>query len=224
MNELHHTARKRDTADTVYLSSAYLAPIQYYSKLIHYDNVYIEANCHYIKQTYRNRCTIAAANGELALSIPIDKGELRKCKTKDIRIANQTDWQRQHWKSIESAYKNSPFFDYFEDDFHPFFEKQWNFLIDFNTEIQELVLSLLDLTISCSITDDYIEHFSEKELDLRDVIHPKKSIEHTDLHFRSISYYQVFADKNGFIPNLSILDLLFNMGNEARLILKDSWQ
>ena len=224
MDELNHKNLKRDTADTVYLSSAYLAPIQYYSKLMHYDHVSIESNCHYLKQTYRNRCTIAAANGELALSIPVDKGELLKCKTRDIRIANQTDWQRQHWRSIESAYKTSPFFDYYQDDFLPFYERKWEFLFDFNTEIQELVLSLLGITIFLEETSNFKDNFLRNEIDLREIIHPKKNAEQTDSHFRLIPYYQVFKEKNGFICNLSILDLLFNMGNEARILLRDSWQ
>lgn len=221
---MHANNYKRDIADTVYLSSAYLAPIQYYSKLIHYKHIFIESDCNYLKQTYRNRCTIAAANGELALTIPIDKGELLKCKTKDIRIANQTDWQRQHWRSIESAYKTSPFFDYYQDDFQPFFEKKWKFLWDFNSEIQELVLSLLELEIFIQKTAQFKKEFSAQEIDAREDIHPKKIAIQTDSHFQSISYYQVFAEKHGFIPNLSIIDLLFNMGNEARIILRKSWQ
>lgn len=223
MKETAHTALERDSADTVYLSSAYLAPIQYYSKLIHYKQVYIESACNYMKQTYRNRCNIAAANGELSLTIPVDKGAELKCKTKDIRIANQTDWQRQHWRSIESAYKTSPFFDYYQDDFRPFFEKEWKFLWDFNSQIQQLVLSLLELNISVNQTTTFNKHVQEHAVDARELIHPKKDALTTDTHFKSIAYYQVFAEKNGFIPNLSIIDLLFNMGNEARLVLKQSW-
>ena len=224
MKELTDIELKRDAADTVYLSSAYLAPIQYYSKLIYYKHIFIESDCNYLKQTYRNRCTIAAANGELALSIPVDKGDLLKCKTKDIRIANQTDWQRQHWRSIESAYRTSPFFEYYQDDFRPFFEKKWNFLWDFNSEIQQLVLSLLEIEVSVNETATFKKQFFDDEINARELIHPKKNVEETDPHFQTISYYQVFFEKNGFIPNLSIIDLLFNMGNEARMVLKESWK
>ncbi len=223
MLEQTNNILKRDTAYTVCLSSAYLAPIQYYSKLMHYKHVLIESDCNYIKQTYRNRCTLAAANGELSLSIPVDKGSAIKCKTKDIRIADYTDWQHQHWRSIESAYRTSPFFEYYEDYFRPFYEKKWNFLWDFNTEIQQLVLSLLELEVSVNETNTYKDVFLESEMDLRNEIHPKKSFVETDKHFKSVEYYQVFNEKHGFLKNLSIVDLLFNMGNESRIVLKNSW-
>lgn len=207
--------------ETVYLSSAYLAPIQYYSKLIHYPSIYLEAHCNYVKQTYRTRCNIAGANGLLPLSIPIDKGNQIKCPTKDILICYASDWQRQHWKSIESAYRTSPFFEYYADDFLPFYTKQWKYLFDFNAEIQQLVLSLLNLDVAIKQTETYKTNFSDNELDWREAIHPKKTA--IDTHFCSVPYYQVFQQKYGFIPNLSIIDLLFNMGNEARIILRNSW-
>jgi len=212
-----------EIADTVYLSSAYLAPVQYYSKLMHYPQVYLEAHCNYVKQTYRTRCDIAGANSILTLSIPVDKGAMIKCPTKDIKISYDTDWQRLHWKSIESAYRTSPFFDYYEDDLHPFYEKKWNFLFDFNIEIQKLILSLLGIDIKIQHTHTYKKDFASNELDLREIIHPKKSI-NADQYFVVTPYYQVFQEKLGFLPNLSIIDLLFNMGNEARLVLRNSWQ
>jgi hypothetical protein len=212
---------EREIADTVYLSSAYLAPVQYYSKLVHYPHVCLEAHCNYIKQTYRTRCDILAANGVLTLSIPVDKGDMLKCPTKDIRISDAIDWQRQHWKSIESAYRTSPFFDYYEDDFRPFYEKRWDFLFDFNNQIQAQVLSLLEYDIKICQTDDYKQVFASGEIDLRDEIHPKKEL--NDPHFFAVQYYQVFQERFGFVPNLSVLDLLFNMGPEARIILRKSW-
>lgn len=211
---------EREIADTVYLSSAYLAPLQYYSKLVHYPHVYLEAHCNYIKQTYRTRCDILGANGVLTLSIPVDKGDLLKCPTKDIRISYATDWQRQHWKSIESAYRTSPFFDYYEDDLRPFYEKKWDFLFDFNNQIQAQVLSLLEYDIKIAQTEDYKQTFTPNEIDLREAIHPKKELH--DTHFTAVPYYQVFHEKFGFVPKLSILDLLFNMGSEARIVLRKS--
>lgn len=211
-----------EIADTVYLSSAYLAPVQYFSKLMHYPQVKLEAHCNYIKQTYRSRCDIAAANGQLTLSIPVDKGEQLKCRTKDIRIANTTDWQRQHWKSIESAYRTSPFFEYYEDDFRMFYEQKWNFLFDFNTEIQAKVLSLIECDAQISLTEHYKMKFEPHELNFRDLISPKKGYQ-LDANFKAVPYYQVFEQRHGFLPNLSILDLLFNMGNETRLVLRDSF-
>ncbi len=208
--------------DTIYLTSAYLAPVQYYSKLLHYSDVFIEKHDNYIKQTYRTRCDIAGANGKLTLSIPADKGDSLKCQTKDIRISYAEDWQRAHWRSIESAYRTSPFFDYYEDDFRPFYEKKFDFLFDFNEQLRELVLSLLEIEKNIKYTDEYKINLSENQLDLRELIHPKKDF-NEEKRFKITPYYQVFEQKNGFLSNLSIIDLLFNMGNESRLILRDSF-
>ncbi len=224
MKDFLHSYLEREDTQVVYLSSAYLAPIQYYSKMLKYEQVYIETACHFVKQTYRNRCIIAGANGPLTLSIPVDKQGVQKCNTKDILIDIQTDWQRQHWRSIVSAYRTSPFFEFFEDDFRPFYEKKWKYLWDFNASIQELVLSLLTLPVSVNETISYAKTEEIGASDLRELIHPKKNALLSDTHFKSVVYYQVFDQKLGFLPNLSIIDLLFNMGNEARLVLKQSWQ
>lgn len=107
-----------------YLSSAYLAPVEYYTKLLAYDKVLVEQHDHYIKQTYRNRCTIAGPSGELALSIPTVKPDTLKCPMKDIRISDHGNWRHLHWNAIESAYNSTPFFEYYKDDFRPFYEKE----------------------------------------------------------------------------------------------------
>ena len=127
---------------TVFLSSAYLAPIEYYTKLLAYDKVFIEQHDHYMKQTYRNRCTIAAPDGELALSIPTVKPDSLKCPMRDIRISDHGNWQHLHWNALESAYNHTPFFEYYKDDFHPFYEKKYEFLVDFNEELCHLICSL----------------------------------------------------------------------------------
>ena len=110
---------------TVYLSSAYLAPVEYYTKLLAYGQVYIEQHDHYTKQTYRNRCTIAAPDGALALSIPTVKPDTLKCPMRDIRISDHGNWRHLHWNAIESAYNHTPFFEYYKDDFRPFYEKRY---------------------------------------------------------------------------------------------------
>ena len=130
---------------TVYLSSAYLAPVEYYTKLLAYDQIYIEQHDHYTKQTYRNRCTIAAPDGELALSIPTVKPDTPKCPMRDIRISDHGNWRHLHWNAIESAYNHTPFFEYYKDDFRPFYEKKYEFLADFNEELCHLVCSLIDI-------------------------------------------------------------------------------
>ncbi len=205
---------------TAYLSSAYLAPVSYYAKLMAYDNVVIEQYDHYTKQTYRNRCTIASPNGEIALTIPTVKPDNAKCPMKDIRISDHGNWRHLHWNAMTSAYNSSPFFEYYEDDFRPFYDKKFEFLFDFNEELRQLVCSLIDIETQVSFTEAYKTDFTADEHDFREIIHPKKDFTIVDPTFIPTSYYQVFATKNGFQPNASIVDLLFNMGPESLLILE----
>lgn len=204
--------------DTVYLSSAYLAPVEYYSKLLTYRQAFIEQHDNYTKQTYRNRCTIASADGPLTLSIPVEKYDSLKCPVKDIRISDHGKWRHLHWTAIVSAYKNSPFFDYYQDDLYPFYEKKWNFLFDYNQELCSLVCSLIDIQPSIQFTTEYHQHLSG-ENDFREIIHPKKDYKLADPDFIPKPYYQVFKSRHGFLSNLSIIDLLFNMGPESILFL-----
>ena len=134
------------------LSSAYLAPVEYYSEIAKADAVFIEGHDYYLKQTYRNRCLIAAANGQMALSIPVEKASGEKILTRDVRISDHTDWQLNHWRSIESAYNSTPFFEYYKDDLLPFYEKKWTYLMDFNLEIQLKILDLLNLNKKIQLT------------------------------------------------------------------------
>ena len=207
---------------TVYLSSAYLAPVEYYTKLLAYDRVCIEQHDHYIKQTYRNRCTIAAPDGELALSIPTVKPASLKCPMCDIRISDHGNWRHLHWNAIESAYNPTPFFEYYKDDFRPFYEKKYEFLADFNEELCHLVCSLIDIQPVMERTSEYKTGFAPGEADFRERIHPKKDFSLEDPDFSPQSYYQVFQERLGFLPNLSIIDLLFNMGPESLLVLQQS--
>lgn len=200
---------------SVCLSSAYLAPVEYYSALAKAETVFLEHCDYYVKQTYRNRCHIAAANGVMALSIPVEKSSGEKMLTRDVRISDHNDWQVQHWRSIESAYNSTPFFEYYKDDLLPFFEKKWTFLFDYNVEIQAKVLELLDIQPTIKYSMAYQPEFDAETVDLRESIHPKKE---TGLYV-SKPYYQVFEQRFGFQPNLSIIDLLFNMGNESQLII-----
>lgn len=203
---------------TVLLSSLYLAPIQYYSKIFRAKKVLIETDDNYQKQSYRNRCTIAAANGAMHLSIPIVKPE-HKCKMKDIRIAEHGNWQHLHWNAITSAYNSSPFFDYYKDDFIHFYENKIDFLFDLNEQLRSLICKLLGIETIIQHTTDFIKIIPSHTADFREAIHPKKNWQEIDPHFEAKPYYQVFADKNGFVANASIIDLLFNMGNESRLYL-----
>lgn len=202
-----------------YLSSAYLAPVAYYAKLKSYDKVFIEQHDHYMKQTYRNRCTIAGPEGEIALTIPTVKPDSPKCPMKDIRISDHGNWRHLHWNAIESAYNSTPFFEYYKDDFRPFYEKKHAFLADFNEELCSLTCALIDLQPNIERTSEYKTNFATNESDFREAIHPKKDFRLADPEFISHPYYQVFESRHGFLPNLSIIDLLFNMGPESLLVL-----
>ena len=202
----------------IILTTAYLASIQYYSKLLHYNEIFIEIQENFIKQSYRNRCKIYGANGELALTIPIKKDN-PKTLTKDIVIDYDTNWRKLHWKSIESAYRSSPFFEFYEDDFRPFYEKKFKYLVDFNIKIQNILLEHLEINTKIAFTEDYIHAYGDEVDDFREKIHPKRM--HDDSRFEPLEYVQVFQEKYGFIPNLSIIDLLFNEGPNAINILKN---
>ena len=236
------------------LSSTYFGPIQWYQKLNRYDECLIERHESFIKQTYRNRMLIPTTNGPLSLTIPTNHNT--SLAMKDIRISDHANWRHVHWNALLSAYGESPFFEYYQDDIRPFYEKKYEFLFDFNMEITEKMIELLDIRPKISITNEYIQNeelkvksieseelkvkseefnglanhkvqssnlkVQSKEVrskevqsivDFREAIRPKKPL--PDAEFESRRYYQVYEQKFGFQPNMSILDLLFNEGNEA---------
>lgn len=200
--------------ESVCLSSAYLAPVEYYTVLAAAGNVWIEQFDSYEKQTYRNRCHIATSNGIMSLTIPVEKKSGEKVLMRDVRISEHNDWQMHHWRSIEAAYNSSPFFEYYADDIRPFYEQKWEFLLDFNMQLQYTVSGLLDIQPELHLTTAFGETEGNAE-DMRNRFHPKRN----ENNVLSIPYYQVFEQRFGFIPGLSIIDLLFNMGNESQLIL-----
>lgn len=197
-----------------YLSTAYLPPIQYITKLFDGD-IFIERHEHYIKQSYRNRCNILAANGVIPLTIPIVKRHNEKMPIGEVEIDYELPWQKIHFKSIESAYKNSPYFDYYIDEFMPFFEERHQLLLDYNTQLLQVILSIIGIKPNIHYTDEFEKAYPCN--DFRYNISPKSKI--ADESFASNEYYQVFGSKFGFAPNLSIIDLIFNEGPSAKEIL-----
>ena len=187
------------------LPSAYLPPISWFAHLWTGEPIFIEQYENFQKQTIRNRCTIDSPNGPLHLTIPVDKSNFTaggKCLMKDVRISTHSDWQHQHWYALETTYFNSPFFEYLQDDFRPFYEKKWDFLMDFNEALIAKCCELLDIHTSLQRTEDYAGITPITDA-------PSKP------------YYQVFQQKHGFLPNLSVIDLIFNMGNESIILLRD---
>ena len=191
----------------VLLSTTYFGPVQWYQKLYRAEHVRIEQWESYQKQTYRNRCLIATTNGLQALTVPVERNA--QC-IKDIRISDHGNWRHLHWNALQSAYGESPFFEYYQDDIRPFFEQRWDYLLDFNEAIRQTVCELFDIQPSVSLTEEYI---SEVTSDYRSAIRPKSP--EADSDFEPKPYYQVYQQKHGFLSNLSILDLLFNMGPES---------
>ena len=152
---------------------------------------------------------IATTNGVQALTVPVE----RHIETiKDIRISDHGNWRHLHWNALQSAYGESPFFDYYQDDIRPFFEKRWTFLLDFNEEIREKMCELVDIQPEVGYTKAYANQ-GDSPHDLREGIRPKHP--EPDADFVPKPYYQVYQQKHGFLANLSILDLLFNMGPES---------
>ena len=196
------------------LSTTYFGPVQWYQKLCRADLVQIERCESFQKQTYRNRCLIATTQGVQALTVPVERSIPRTShlvpRISDIRISDHGQWRRLHWNALQSAYGESPFFEYYEDDLRPFFEPQWEFLLDYNEAIRQKMCELLDIQPRVSYTTEYIK---STEGDYRDAIQPKHPAPDPD--FTPRPYYQVYREKHGFLPNLSILDLLMNMGPEA---------
>lgn len=206
----------------ILLSTAYFAPIRCFSKLAFYPEIYFEQHENFIKQTYRNRTVILGANGPISLIVPVEKGREQKIKIKDLRIAYDEEWQRNHWRTIFSAYNSSPFFEYYADDIEPFFRKKREFLFDFNQKITETILEIMEIPVSINLTEDF-ELIPEGCLNFREQISPKIHLINPDPHFEAQPYTQVFSDKFGFVPDLSILDLLFNEGPSAHAVLEESF-
>ena len=279
---------------TILLSSTYFGPVQWYQKLNRHRCV-IEQHDNFVKQTYRNRCVIASANGPQTLTVPTERYDGLKCPMRDIRISDHGNWRHMHWQALVSAYGETPFFEYYADDLRPYFEeRRWTYLLDFNLDIMHTLCSLLDVRPTLSLSDHYIttdaptavhaatttahaatttahaaatattggsdsmgeeaelnaesklfeeakgagsnaesKLFEEAKgagsmggeagsmggeagsnfIDLRDAIRPKRPL--PDSEFDPRPYYQVRAARHGFLPNLSVLDLLFNEGPEG---------
>jgi hypothetical protein len=204
------------------LSISYLGPVQYYSKFILCEKVLIEKEEHYCKQSYRNRCIILAANGLQTLVIPVLKDSGKKIKTKDIKIDNHFEWQKNHWRSIESAYNASPYFEFYKDDLAPFFNKKYNYLFDFDLELLNTMLELIKMNKNYILTGQYYNGGNNKYNDYREAIHPKKRMQRPDIYFKPKPYYQIFSERFAFKPNLSIIDLLFMEGPDTKSIIEQS--
>jgi len=198
----------------ILLSLFYLPNIEYMALLCKEKIVSIEAQENFVKSSFRNRCEIAGANGIMTLSIPVKGGRDHHQKLAIVKISNQNNWQAQHWQSIVSAYGSAPFFEHYEHHFKGFYEKEIDSLFEFNFSLLKLLLKLLKVNTELTFTELY-ERNSEGIVDKRNSFSLKnKEVNHP-------TYIQVFEPKNGFISNMSVLDLLFNCGPEAKGYLQN---
>jgi hypothetical protein len=190
----------------------YLPPVSYFSglKAVNYDFL-LEREEHFPKQTYRNRARIYSPNGDLDLIIPVIRGSKVHTKIKDVKISNDFNWQRLHWKSFESCYRNSAYFEFYEDEFAHFYHQKFEFLFDYNLELMNWLFKQLKKDVELQFTSEYHDGIAP-ELDYRSKIHFKKPV----VDQVQLPYFQVFDDRFGFKPNLSIVDLLFNQGPQAK--------
>ena len=198
----------------ILIHPSYFPSISHYIAMIQSDSVTFEMEDNFQKQTNRNRMYIYSPNGIQLLNVPIKHSPEKHQKYKEVRIENDFAWQKNHFKSLEAAYRTSPFFEYFEDDFRPLFEKKHEFLMDLNMEVFQLVNDSLGIDIKPEKTIEFFHEVPNFE-DFRHLINGKKDTTLIE------AYTQVFNDKHGFINNLSILDLLFNDGRYAVEYLKN---
>lgn len=200
--------------NSILLHPSYFPSISHYVAMVNAQKLTFEIDDNFQKQTNRNRMYIYSPNGLQMLNIPVKHANAKNQKFKDVRIENDFDWQKNHFKSLEAAYRTSPFFEYFEDDFRQIFEKKKEFIMDLNFEIFDVINSCLGIKLPFEKTNEYFKDPDPEYTDLRNLVNGKKDINIFD------PYTQVFDEKHGFINNLSILDLLFNEGRHAVTYLK----
>jgi hypothetical protein len=194
------------------LSTAYLPPVEYFALIKKADTILIEKEENYLKQTYRNRCRILSPNGPQLLSVPVKKGSLHKTKLKEIEIDYSKRWQQVHLRAFSSSYGSSPYFLYYYSDFERIIVRNHRFLLDLNMELLESILDILKLSVSVYFTSVF-EPVASSDCDFRYRITPK-----TGSDYKANEYYQVFRGRS-FVPDLSIIDLIFNMGPESTGLL-----
>jgi len=194
----------------VLFTTAYLPSLHYMAETIRADVIVIEAFETYTKQTCRNHCAICGPNGIQTLVVPVIKVNGNHTLTKDVLISGHQSWQKIHWRSIETAYNNSPFFLYYQDHLAHLYEKDFRYLLDLNTELLTTLMKLLKIVRSIELTGKF-ERSPDNLKDMRTIF----GMKHSSLKLNYPRYSQVFESRHGFIPGLSILDVIFNLGPES---------
>lgn len=202
---------------------SYWGNVHSYAAMLQSKQVWVEACEHYQKQTFRNRCQILGSNGVLDLTIPIDHVISQKGGIRQTLISNTTPWQQVHWKALVSAYKNSPFFEYYQDDMYEYYHQPYEILWDYLWQLQDFAWECIGWKPHILPSTDFERQVSSSTMDFRNILTPKsaKYMEEARQVLNQNPYYQVFDQKFGFVPNLSILDLIFNMGPESLCVLQE---
>lgn len=198
----------------------YNGPVHYFARVVLQEQIVVEQFDSYTKQTFRNRCRILGPNGVLTLSIPVKRPHGIRCHYRDIRIDYDNHWNKIHWRSLVASYAASPYYEFLADDIAPLYEKRFEFLVDLNLRLMECMFRIMGLEIAVTLTGSFEEITGGN--DPRAMFHSKRDPAITDPAFQPVPYHQVFSDRHGFQPNLSILDLLFNQGPDAVTLLKNS--
>ena len=199
----------------ILIHPTYFPSISHFSAMVQSENITFEIEDNFQKQTNRNRTYIYSPNGIQLLNIPVKHSKESHQKTKNIKIETDFDWQKQHFKSLEAGYRSSPFFEFFEDDIRPIFEKKYTFLLDLNFEVLDILSKCFRIKQDYTTTTEYFHEVDTTIItDFRALVNGKKDLSVFE------SYTQVFDDKYGFINNLSVIDLLFNEGKYAMDYLK----
>ena len=204
--------------NSILIDLHYLPCLDFFTSVLRYDEIILESKEYYVKQSYRNRCYLLGANKVEMLTIPVIDGN-KKLLVQDIKIDYDQRWQEIHWRTIQAAYGKSPFYEFFNDYFRGVFDKKPSFLWDLNYELLTICLKLLRVNKTIRLTETYEKIVDASIFDARMLINPKKGSEMNDLH-EPVIYQQNFG--NDFVPNLSIIDLLFCRGNQSLSILKKS--
>jgi hypothetical protein len=200
----------------ILIEPQYLPPISFFKMIKNGKGLQIEMHEHYVKSTYRNRCYIPGPNGVMLLTVPLESGKYQPhIAMNEVLISKDSNWQKAHWKSIMFLYRSSPYFEYYEADFKSIFDANYTNLAQLNIAFLKLILKLLQLQIDISFTTEYKKNV-DGIIDSRNVLKPNL-VEKVDGNMPK--YYQVFEDKIGFKPNMSIIDLLFSEGNNALSLL-----
>lgn len=200
------------------IESQYFPPISTIYLMCRYKEIVIDTGQFFEKKSYRNRCYICDSNGLFRLSIPLESGKSSMMPMKDVLISNDDNWQKEHWRSIVSAYNRSPFFEFYKDELQDIFTREYSQLITLNTDVLNFLLANLQLTVHVNYSDTYVNEVKKNQFDARSKIFPDKG--KSVLDFQIPVYPQVFSDRLPFQENVSSMDLLFNLGPTAAQYLQ----